>query len=355
MGKRRSGARKTNPELSSLLSQARAASSQLLFKEVIGSGAFGTVRRCVQKATQTVLCAKSEQRAALDNDPRRRSAFVNEHRCLSSLKHPNIVDWHGVYTTERDLLLVIEFGTLGDLSSVGTLSPPELVGVTRQVLSGVAYMASLGWVHGDLKLQNCVVTSSGPLRVKLIDFGCASKVSPAACGVLCCGGSCSEIPDASWAPAQGTVGYMAPEALISHKMSLASDIWSAGVLCYALRTSGRPYPGSNREEAQLGCKALCEAPEKLTVAESRMLRWDPHHRPCAARVLEQCDSNFWTLTTDADTTTEADVEQEDLEIEAEFMKYAAEIAKRREEVFIRYREEFRNARWNSAILTAAAG
>lgn len=47
----------------------------------------------------------------------------------------------------------------------------------RQVLDGLQYLHWRGYAHLDLQPDNIVMASVRTIQVKLIDFGCAQKVS----------------------------------------------------------------------------------------------------------------------------------------------------------------------------------
>lgn len=56
--------------------------------------------------------------------------------------------------------------------NVGSLTPPELVGMSRQVATGMEYIAGRGWLHGELTSRNVLLTSA--LECKITGFGSAT-------------------------------------------------------------------------------------------------------------------------------------------------------------------------------------
>lgn len=114
-----------------------------------------------------------------------------------------------------------------DLFSVvmsGKMTRPEIYCVFRQICDGVEYLHSLGLAHRDLKLDNCVMTTTNV--VKLIDFGTATVF---------------HYPGKKTTLATGIVGsdpYLAPEVLSEDQYDpRKTDVWSVAIIfmCMILR------------------------------------------------------------------------------------------------------------------------
>lgn len=114
-----------------------------------------------------------------------------------------------------------------DLFSVvmtGNMGRPEIYCVFRQICDGVAYLHGMGLAHRDIKLDNCVMTTTN--IVKLIDFGTATVF---------------QYPGKATVKASGIVGsdpYLAPEVLTSDAYDpRKTDVWSVAMifLCMVLR------------------------------------------------------------------------------------------------------------------------
>jgi len=101
---------------------------------------------------------------------------------------------------------------------------PEIYCVFRQVCEGVDYLHSIGLAHRDLKLDNCVMTTTNV--VKLIDFGTATVF---------------HYPGKKLTKASGIVGsdpYLAPEVLTDETYDpRKTDVWSVAIIfmCMILR------------------------------------------------------------------------------------------------------------------------
>src|SRR6185369_1420697 len=102
-------------------------------------------------------------------------------------------------------------------------------------------------IHRDLKPSNILVGADGQL--KLLDFGVAKLIEPA-----------SQTADmhATQATVQPmTPEYAAPEQVRGDHVSAATDVYSLGVLLYALLTGKRPYEVRGRSPSEVE-RIICE-------------------------------------------------------------------------------------------------
>ncbi|XP_062946178.1 receptor-interacting serine/threonine-protein kinase 3 [Cynocephalus volans] len=144
--------------------------------------------------------------------------------------------------------LVTQFMENGSL--VGLLQPqcprpwPLLCRLLQEVVLGMRYLHSQNPVllHRDLKPSNVLLDSE--LHAKLADFGLSTFQ----------GGSRSGL--GSREP-RGTLAYLAPElfADVNRKASMASDVYSFGILMWAVLAGREAEPMAH---TSLVCKAVCE-------------------------------------------------------------------------------------------------
>ena len=115
------------------------------------------------------------------------------------------------------------------------------LGIFRQLTAGVRDIHRAGIVHCDIKYLNILVvdygdSSEGSTRVptvKITDFGVAVKL---------------DASQKSFTRRCGTVGFMAPELSLEKPADFKADIWSLGVVLYALICSSPPFVGQNDNE-----------------------------------------------------------------------------------------------------------
>jgi 5'-AMP-activated protein kinase, catalytic alpha subunit len=101
----------------------------------------------------------------------------------------------------------------------------------QQIITGVRYINSKNVLHRDIKLDNILLTSQGD--VKICDFGVSKIVEPGEIMTEQC----------------GTPAYIAPEVFENKGYEgYASDIWSAGVVLYAMLYGAVPFKASNMSD-----------------------------------------------------------------------------------------------------------
>ncbi|CAD0057959.1 unnamed protein product [Aureobasidium pullulans] len=113
-----------------------------------------------------------------------------------------------------------------------TLGPQELVDIILSLEVGIHAMHSLGISHGDIKLENVLLTSDQ--KSKLIDFGSATFHR---CRVDALEAETNVTPGD-----YGTPAYLPPEVFTSLEYDRAkADLWALGVLAYVLFAGRMPW------------------------------------------------------------------------------------------------------------------
>ena len=213
-------------------------SVQIYDKEVLGIGSYGKV--CKAKCGQLPCAAKLLHDTLFqDNDPGTRNLvtkFLQECQFLSTIKHPNIVQYLGTATDpqSRRTVLLMELMDESLTSflerSTGPLPYHSQLNICHDVALALAYLHSNAIIHRDLSSNSVLLIGEGS-RAKVTDFGMSKlmDMNPRMTPL-------TQVP--------GTPAYMPPEALITPPhYSNKLDCFSHGVLALQIITRNFPNPG----------------------------------------------------------------------------------------------------------------
>jgi serine/threonine protein kinase len=204
---------------------------------VLGCGGHGMVYRGTLDDGKEVAIKKSK---VIDDDCR--EEFVNEIIILSQINHRNIVKLLGCCLEVDVPMLVYEFisnGTLFEFLHENDQGPPVPLDlrlkIATQSAEALAYIhssTSRTILHGDVKSLNILLDKE--YNAKVSDFG-ASALKP------------MDKNDFIML-IQGTLGYLDPEAFVSHHLTDKSDVYSFGVVLLELITRKRAIYIDNLNE-----------------------------------------------------------------------------------------------------------
>uniref|UniRef100_A0A0N5D1Z0 non-specific serine/threonine protein kinase n=1 Tax=Thelazia callipaeda TaxID=103827 RepID=A0A0N5D1Z0_THECL len=201
--------------------------------EEIGSGAFGVVHRCVERATGNTFAAKFVNTPHnVDKDTVRK-----EISTMSILRHPSLINLHDAFEDDQEMVMIYEFMSGGELfekvsDEKNRMSEAEAVDYIRQVCEALRHMHEMNYVHLDLKPENIMFTAKKSDRLKLIDFGLTAKLDP------------KDIVKVT----TGTAEFAAPEVVNNKAVGFYTDMWSVGILAYILVSGLSPFGGETDEE-----------------------------------------------------------------------------------------------------------
>ena len=207
----------------------------------IGRGGTGVVFRAVRQEADTRIevALKILGKDFLSGAQRR--MFQRELRMLTRLDHPNIarlIDWG---TIPGGLLyLVIEFVdglNLTTYCAQNHLGLAERLAVFQQICAAVEHAHRNLVVHRDLKPSNILVAEG--TRIKLLDFGIATELDYS--------GDPTTLMQRWLTPA-----YASPEQLEGKPVSVATDVYSLGVVLYELLTGCLPHSKSPNKTPRAG-------------------------------------------------------------------------------------------------------
>ncbi|XP_014896329.1 serine/threonine kinase 17a like [Poecilia latipinna] len=213
---------------------------ELVGKE-LGRGKFAVVKKCTEKATGKQYAAKFLRKRRKGADCR--MDIFNEIAVLELAKaNPYVVGLHEVYETNSEIILVLECAAGGEIfdqcvaDNDEAFTEKDVIRLAKQILNGVAFLHRNNVVHLDLKPQNILLTSARPLGdIRIVDFGLSRRMDKIA-----------EVREIL-----GTPEYVAPEILNYEPISIATDMWSIGVLIYVMLTGESPFLGDDKQETFL--------------------------------------------------------------------------------------------------------
>ena len=184
------------------------------------------------------------------DDPSVLQRFLTERQILAGLDHPNIARLHGggEMSDGRPYLAMeyIDGLPITEYADRRRLDIEARLRLFLDVCSAVQEAHQSLLVHRDLKPGNILVTANG--TVKLLDFGIAKLLAPRD-GV--------ELRSTQTGHRPMTPIYASPEQVRGAAITMATDVYSMGVLLFELLTGGRPYsvPTNFPHELEL---AICE-------------------------------------------------------------------------------------------------
>ncbi|CAN3358150.1 serine/threonine-protein kinase Hrk1p [Diutina catenulata] len=213
----------------------------------LGSGAGGSVKLITRPSDAKTFAVKEFR-------PRRNTESLKDYTrkctaeyCIgSTLRHPNIIQTLDIIQENNRYFEIMEYAPIDFFAVVmsGKMSRQEINCCLKQILEGVRYLHDLGLAHRDLKLDNCVITMDGIL--KIIDFGSAVIFKY----------PYDQHGKDSIHPCHGIVGsdpYLAPEVLRSPNSYNPQpvDLWSIAIIycCMTLKRFPWKIPASDKDNS----------------------------------------------------------------------------------------------------------
>ncbi|KAI3426244.1 hypothetical protein D9Q98_008620 [Chlorella vulgaris] len=199
--------------------------------KTLGIGSFGKVKVAEHiltghKVAIKILNRKKIKQMDMEEKVRR------EIKILRLFMHPHIIRLYEVVETPNDIYVVMEYVKSGELFDYivekGRLLEDEARHFFQQIISGVEYCHRNMVVHRDLKPENLLLDSK--MNVKIADFGLSNVMRDGHFLKTSC----------------GSPNYAAPE-VISGRLYAGPevDVWSCGVILYALLCGSLPFDDEN--------------------------------------------------------------------------------------------------------------
>nr|ATY38750.1 CTR1-like protein kinase transcript variant 3 [Solanum lycopersicum] len=255
--------------------------NDLVLKERIGAGSFGTVHRADWNGSDVAVKILMEQ----DFHAERYKEFLQEVAIMKRLRHPNIVLFMGAVTEPPNLSIVTEYLSRGSLYRLlhkpgarEVLDEKRRLCMAYDVAKGMNYLHKRKppVVHRDLKSPNLLVDTK--YTVKVCDFGLSRLKANTFL---------------SSKSAAGTPEWMAPEVLRDEPSNEKSDIYSFGVILWELATLQQPWSNLNPPQvvAAVGFKGMrLEIPRDLNHPVTTIIEacWVKYVAPILTKLVWDC-------------------------------------------------------------------
>ncbi|KAJ2747935.1 serine/threonine protein kinase [Coemansia sp. BCRC 34301] len=219
-----------------------------------------------------LFAVKEFRKRRPDETPRAYMKKVTSEFCIgSSIHQENVIETLDLIFESDRVYEIMEYcpHDLFTFVAMGDMDLDETFCWFKQVCQGVQYLHKIGIAHRDLKLENCLLTERG--IVKIIDFGCATvyktpfQKEPSKVVGVC-----------------GSDPYIAPEVLLSRRQipyyAQVADIWSVGIMYMCMTLLKFPWRIADTETDRNYGSYIREWPrgrEKL-FAQLPKLRHDGH-------------------------------------------------------------------------------
>ena len=210
------------------------------YGRLLGKGAFGKVNLSLHVLTGRLVAIKSINKNKIITERQKSKIQIETSimKTLSSSEH--IVKIYETYETKNHICIVMEYISAGDLLSYirkrSKLTEPIAKYIFKQIILGIQFIHKNKIVHRDIKLDNILIDLNN--KIKICDFGVSKKII--------------NNNDLMYEQC-GTPTYIAPEILRNKGYEgFGVDVWSSGVVLYAMLSGTVPFKGNDIKELNNG-------------------------------------------------------------------------------------------------------
>lgn len=208
--------------------------SKYIISSQIGSGSTCKIYQAYDKTSGIRCVAKIIPKPFHDSIQVHERLF-NEFQAVRLLNHPNIVKYFDFIETPKNYEFYIEYcsgkSLLDFINENSGLDEQTACFIFRQLMEALSYLHDHNISHRDLKPDNIMI--DGNNHIKIIDFGLCSVQDTGSLLLTFC----------------GSLNYAAPECLQSIPyIGCKADIWSSGIILYAMCSCMLPFWSSNTQE-----------------------------------------------------------------------------------------------------------
>uniref|UniRef100_A0A8C5UKY1 non-specific serine/threonine protein kinase n=1 Tax=Malurus cyaneus samueli TaxID=2593467 RepID=A0A8C5UKY1_9PASS len=208
--------------------------------DTLGEGSYGKVKAAYSHRLKCRVAIKIIDKKKISQNVLKKF-LPREMDALIRLHHPSIIETYEIFeTSSGKVYIVMELGEKGSLLNYLTTQGAMEESIARtkfqQLASAIKHCHDLDFAHRDLKCDNILLDSD--LNFKLSDFGFSKSLSR--------DGNGKTILSSTFC---GSLAYSAPE-LLEHIPCdpRISDMWSLGIILYAMLHASQPFDSSNVKE-----------------------------------------------------------------------------------------------------------
>ncbi|KRZ13818.1 Serine/threonine kinase SAD-1, partial [Trichinella zimbabwensis] len=199
-------------------------------EKTLGKGQTGLVKLGTHYASGRKVAIKIVRKEKLSE-----SVLIKVEREIAVMKlidHPYILRLYDVYENQKFLYLILEYVSGGELFDYlvrkGRLPIKEAKKIFRQIVYALDYCHAQNICHRDLKPENLLLDERN--NIKIADFGMASL----------------QVEGSMLETSCGSPHYACPEVIRGEKYDgKKADVWSCGVILYALLVGALPFDDDN--------------------------------------------------------------------------------------------------------------
>ena len=217
-------------------SDKKTSIDEYIITSELGIGSYASVKLGIHKETKNKFAIKIYDKNMI-NDDDKKYTIKNEIFILNQLDNENVMKLYDVIETNRYLYLIMEY--INGISLLDFIQKQKNHRIDEnkckelfyQIVKGILYCQNENICHRDIKLENILIVDNK--IIKIIDFGFAIKCNRNEYQEFFC----------------GTVYYMPPEIVNKQRyIPFYSDIWSLGVLLYAMIFGDFPFRANKQEK-----------------------------------------------------------------------------------------------------------
>ena len=202
-------------------------------QKIIGEGTFGKVKLARDLITKENVAIKILEKSKIKTNEEL-ERINQEINSLKEINHLNIIDLYEILEDEKNYYLILEYMTGGELFSYIIKNERLNEEITSyflyQIIKGIQIMHEKKICHRDLKPENILLDNENQI-IKISDFGLSKKYNNNLLSTQC-----------------GSICYTSPEIIKGLKYNgLKSDIWSCGILLFAMIFGYLPFDDKNDE------------------------------------------------------------------------------------------------------------